>query len=496
MKKILGHVTAAGGSQMTACLDSGVRCEAVGRIGDIVKVQCAEHDVVGIVSAVRVEPGPPPRDVVVVELFGELVTTDGSGVQFSRGVSRYPVSGAPVFVASEADRAVMFAPASGTNLRIGALYQDPSRPAFLLMDPLLTRHFAVLGSTGSGKSCAATLILSAIAAEHPNVHIVVLDPHDEYATAFGDLAEVIDVNNLQMPFWFFDLEEAVRILVRGGTAQEQEAQAIILKEAMTRARRHYAGGDPRRDLDHGGHPRAVSRSPIFSVSSTERWASFDKTDTSAPYLRLRTRIESMRDDRRFSFMFSEIVTRDTLAQFVGRMLRLPSNGKPLSIMDLSGLPSEIADVVVSLACRVIFDFVLWSRPGQVPPLLLVCEEAHRYIPADEKAGFAAAARAISRIAKEGRKYGISLGLISQRPAELSPTALSQCGTIFALRLGSELDQRFVATPLPDAAQGMLAALPTMRNQEAIISGEGVPLPIRVRFDDLPANGRPQTAARA
>jgi len=150
MKKILGHVTAAGGSQMTACLDSGVRCEAVGRIGDIVKVQCAEHDVVGIVSAVRVEPGPPPRDVVVVELFGELVTTDGSGVQFSRGVSRYPVSGAPVFVASEADRAVMFAPASGTNLRIGALYQDPSRPAFLLMDPLLTRHFAVLGSTGSG----------------------------------------------------------------------------------------------------------------------------------------------------------------------------------------------------------------------------------------------------------------------------------------------------------------------------------------------------------
>jgi uncharacterized protein len=491
MKKILGHVTAAGGSQMTACLDSGVSCDAAGRIGDIVKVQCAEHDVVGIVSAVRVEPGPPPRDVVVVELFGELVTTDGSGVQFSRGVSRYPVSGAPVFVASEADRAVMFAPASGTNLRIGALYQDPSRPAFLLMDPLLTQHFAVLGSTGSGKSCAATLILSAIAAEHPNVHIVVLDPHDEYATAFGDLAEVIDVNNLQMPFWFFDLEEAVRILVRGGTAQEQEAQAIILKEAMTRARRHYAGDDP------AATSITVDTPVPFRVSDLLRFidgamGKLDKADTSAPYLRLRTRIESMRDDRRFSFMFSEIVTRDTLAQFVGRMLRLPSNGKPLSIMDLSGLPSEIADVVVSLACRVIFDFVLWSRPGQVPPLLLVCEEAHRYIPADEKAGFAAAARAISRIAKEGRKYGISLGLISQRPAELSPTALSQCGTIFALRLGSELDQCFVATALPDTAQGMLAALPTLRNQEAIISGEGVPLPIRVRFNDLPANGRPRS----
>src|ERR1051325_9614849 len=178
MKKILGHVTAAGGSQMTACLDSGVRCEAVGRIGDIVKVRSAEHDVVGIVSGVRVEPGPPPRDVVVVELFGELVTTDGSGVQFSRGVSRYPVSGAPVFVASEADRAGMVAPASGTNLRIGALYQDPSRPAFLLLRPLLTQHFAVLGSTGSGKSCAATLNLSAIAAEPSKAHHRVLGPHD------------------------------------------------------------------------------------------------------------------------------------------------------------------------------------------------------------------------------------------------------------------------------------------------------------------------------
>jgi DNA helicase HerA-like ATPase len=491
MKQILGHVTAAGGSQMTACLESGVSREAVGRVGDMVKVQCAEHDVVGIVSAARVEPGSPPRDIVVVELFGELVPIHDSGAQFSRGVSRYPVSGAPVFGASDVDLTAIFAPPSGTNLRIGALYQDPARPAFLLMDPLLTRHFAVLGSTGSGKSCTATLILSAIAAGHPNAHIVLLDPHNEYAAAFGDLAEVIDVDNLQMPFWFFDFEEAVRILVRGGSAQEQEAQAIILKDAITRARRHYAGDDP-------ATTSITVDTPVpFRVADLLRFidgamGKLDKADTSAPYLRLRTRLESLRDDRRFSFMFSEILTRDTLAQFVGRMLRLPANGKPLSILDLSGLPSEIADVVVSLACRVLFDFVLWSGPGQVPPLLLVCEEAHRYVPADEETGFAAAARAITRIAKEGRKYGISLGLISQRPTELSPTALSQCGTIFALRMGSELDQRFVATALPDAAQGMLAALPMLRNQEGIISGEGVSMPMRVRFDDLPADCRPRS----
>jgi DNA helicase HerA-like ATPase len=474
MEQVLGYVTAASGSRVTACLDAGMARDGFGRIGDMVKLRCAEQEAVGAISAVQVEPGSPPRDVFVVELFGELAPSPGGPSQFTRGVSRYPVSGAPVLAASDADLAAIYAPASGTNIRIGTLYQDMTRPAYLLMDQLLTRHFAVLGSTGSGKSCTATLVLSAIIEEHPGAHIVLLDPH-----------------NLQMPFWFFDFEEAVRILVRGGTAQEQEAQAIILKEAITRARRHYAGDTPT------AASITVDTPVPFRVTDLLRFidgamGKLDKADTSVPYLRLRTRLESLRDDRRFSFMFSEFVTRDTLAQFVGRMLRFPSEGKPVSVLDLSGLPSEIADVVVSLACRVIFDFVLWSEAGQVPPLLLVCEEAHRYVPADERIGFAAAARAITRIAKEGRKYGISLGLISQRPSELSATALSQCGTIFALRMGNELDQRFVATALPDAAQGMLAALPTLRNQEAIISGEGVALPMRVRFQDLAPGCRPRS----
>jgi len=302
-----------------------------------------------------------------------------------------------------------------------------------------------------------------------------LDPHNEYATAFGELAEVIKSILCRCPSGF---------RFRGGgqdsgprrTAQEQEAQAIILKDAITRARRHYAG-------DGAAAASITVDTPVpFRITDLLRFidgamGKLDKADTSVPYLRLRTRLESLRDDRRFSFMFSEFVTRDTLAQFVGACCA--SRRTQARQRDgFVGLPSEIADVVVSLACRVMFDFVLWSEVGQVPPLLLVCEEAHRYVPADERIGFAAAARAITRIAKEGRKYGISLGLISQRPSELSATALSQCGTIFALRMGSELDQRFVATALPDAAQGMLAALPTLRNQEAIISGEGVSLPMR------------------
>ena len=219
----------------------------------------------------------------------------------------------------------------------------------------------------------------------------------------------------------------------------------------------------------------------------------DKPDTSMPYLRLKTRLESLRDDRRFAFMFSDRLARqDALSQIVGRLLRIPVSGKPLTIMDLSGVPSEIAGVIVSLSCRLIFYFALWSDRERMPPVLLVCEEAHRYIPADERVGFAAAARMITRIDREGRKYGVSLALVSQRPSELSAQALSQCGTIFALRLANELDQRFMETVMPDAARGNLALLSSLGTQEAIVCGAGVPLPMRIRFDDLPCGHRPRS----
>jgi len=219
----------------------------------------------------------------------------------------------------------------------------------------------------------------------------------------------------------------------------------------------------------------------------------DNPDSSAPYLRLRTRLESLRYDRRFGFMFSDwLVTRDTLAQILGRLLRIPVDDKPLTIIDLSGIPREIADIVVSMLCRLTFDLALWSEREQMPPVLLVCEEAHRYVPASPGVGFAAASRAITRLAREGRKYGISLALITQLPSELSSQALSQCGTVFALRLGHYLDQRFMETALPDAARGMIAALPSMRTQEAIAFGEGVSLPMHIRFDDLPPDRRPRS----
>jgi DNA helicase HerA-like ATPase len=492
MGEILGRVMTVAGSQITVNPEADLDDEGLARIGAMIKVCNTDREVVATISAVRCESNSPSRRILFADLLGEIVPSDEGPSRFRRGVTRHPISGTAVVAATDADLTTIFAPASRSNVRIGTLHHDAGQPAFVLVNELLRKHFAVLGTTGSGKSCAVSLLLSAICSDYPMAHVLLIDPHNEYGRAFGKIAEVINIDNLQLPFWLFDLEEAVGILVRGGTAQEQEAQALILKDAITRARRHYAGES------HAATTLSVDTPTPFRVSDLIRFINeamgrLDKPDTSMPYLRLRTRLESLRDDRRFSFMFSDwLVGQDALSQIVGRLLRIPVSGKPLTIMDLSGVPSEIADVVVSLSCRLIFDFAVWSDRGRMPPVLLVCEEAHRYVPADERVGFAAAARAITRIAREGRKYGVSLALISQRPSELSAQALSQCGTIFALRLANELDQRFMETVMPDAARGNLATLSSLGTQEAIVCGEGVQLPMRIRFDDLPRTRRPRS----
>jgi hypothetical protein len=479
MDNIIGRVVAVAGSQMTATLEVDALTEEPVRIGAMVKVRSAHLDVIGTIGTINAEGGgSPPRSLIVVDLLGEIVPAAEGRPQFNRGVSHYPVAGTPVRAATEADLTVVYTRPSVSNVNIGTLYHDPRRSAFVAVDELLAKNFAVLGATGSGKSCAVTLLLLAILAEHKYAHIVLLDPHNEYGKAFGGLAEIV--------------EEAVGVLVRGGTLQEQEAQAIILKDAITSARRRFAAKDLTSAWITVDTPVPFKASDLLRLID-EAMGKLDNPDSSAPYLRLRTRLESLRYDRRFAFMFSDwLVTRDTLAQIVGRLLRIPVDDKPLTIIDLSGIPREIADIVVSMLCRLTFDLALWAERERMPPVLLVCEEAHRYAPASTGVGFAAASRAINRLAREGRKYGISLALITQLPSELSPQALSQCGTIFALRLGHHLDQRFMETALPDAARGMIASLPSMRTQEAIAFGEGVSLPMHIRFDDLPPDRRPRS----
>ena len=231
----------------------------------------------------------------------------------------------------------------------------------------------------------------------------------------------------------------------------------------------------------------------FSRHLENAIGSLDSRASLAAYLNLKARIGSIQADRRYAFLFDlGIGVTDNFVSLLGRMFRVPTHDKPLAILDLSSLPSEVLNVVVAVVCRLAFDFAVVA--GQQTPLLLVCEEAHRYAPQDAAREFEPAKRAISRIAKEGRKYGISLGIISQRPSELASTILSQCNTVFAFRMTNERDQTIINATLTEASPALFSALSFLGNSEAIAVGEGVPVPMRLRFTDLPDNERPRSSS--
>jgi uncharacterized protein len=488
LDQMVGRVVTVSETHMSVAFDINRIGLGFVRVGSLIKVFNSDRAIIACVNEVTSDSSRDGQ-VLTAALLGELTSPDGVELRFGRGVSYHPVPGDSAFTANDADLAAVYGEPSQSHVRVGTLYHDSARPAYVLTNELLTKHFAILGTTGSGKSCALTVVLSAVLNAHPNAHVVLFDPHNEYSEAFGEMADVITVDNLQLPLWLLNFEEAAKVLIRSGSETDQSSQALILGDAIAWARKNYG----RTSTD--ATTITVDTPVPFRIHEllrhiNEEMGRLAKPDTSIPYLRLRTRIESLRADRRFSFFFSS--EDDILDDVVSRLLRIPVNDKPLTIVDLSGVPSEIADVIVSTMTRIIFDFSVWCERGEMPPVLLACEEAHRYVPADERRGFAQTVRTITQIAKEGRKYGISLALITQRPSELSLQALAQCGTVFALRLGSEVDQHFISKSLPDVARELLSALPSLPTQEAIVSGEGVKIPMRVRLDDLPEGRRPRS----
>jgi len=207
---------------------------------------------------------------------------------------------------------------------------------------------------------------------------------------------------------------------------------------------------------------------------------------------VKARITQLQNDSRYAFVFGHHLNlRDDMSEILSHLFRIPVDGKPITILDISAVPSEVLNVVVSLVCRLTFDFAMWSEDAI--PITIVCEEAHRYAPRDKELGFEPAKRALSRIAKEGRKYGVSLCVVTQRPSDLAPSLLSECNTMFALRMTNHDDQDILRDALSEASHGLMNFLPALRNGEAIAVGEGVSMPMRICFSPLPDDSRPKSS---
>jgi DNA helicase HerA-like ATPase len=316
---------------------------------------------------------------------------------------------------------------------------------------------------------------------------VMIDPHGEYSAAFKTNGALYDVSNLQMPYWLMNFEEHCEVfLTTEGSARQVDADILAKCLLLAKGKNRLAAEVGKLTVDA---PIPYLLSDLTQILQLEM-GKMDKATDTAPYLRIRSKIDEIKADPRYAFMFSGMLVADTMQQFLARIFRLPGDGKPISIIDVSGVPSEITSVVVAVLSRMVFDFAIWSRGEPKRPVLLVCEEAHRYVPNERNADGSSVGRILSRIAKEGRKYGVSLGLITQRPSDLAEGVLSQCGTILSMRLNNERDQAFVRAAMPEGARGFLDSIPALRNRECIAVGEGVATPIRLLFDSLEDGKRP------
>ena len=483
-------------------------------LGTVLKIVTSDSIVVTMVSSLKIgdQDGEGMSDGCIANLniLGEITTSLVTReTKFNRGVRNFPVLSEPVYTMSPAELNVIFSTRDEVAIHVGQLQQDKNIKAEVRTDELLSKHFAIIGSTGSGKSCTVALVLRRILETNPNGHVVLFDPHNEYSHSFGDMAEVIRNDTLDLPIWLFNFDETVELLtseIEDQRREEKEVLAEVLLKAKVMFERssnksdvstHSSIEDIEAELVRSGAHITLDSPMPYRIRDVIRLLQYymgklENNSNLAPYKRLIRRIETYMADPRYAFVFRNQTAPLPISELVGRVFRVPVAGKPIGILDMSGIPSETINVVVSVVSRLAFEIAMWS--DRKIPILLVCEEAHRYIPRDPNLGFNSTRQSISRIAKEGRKYGVSLAIISQRPSELEPSTLSQCSTIFSMRLSNEIDQNFVRAAVPDGASELLSFLPSLGVAESMVFGEAVNMPMRVMLSMLEPEYRPHSSS--
>ena len=511
----------------------------IGQVGSFVRVPQGYQDLFGVVSEVGANAVPesmgPVNDTgrwMKIELVGEVI-----GGVFERGVSQYPNIGDSVHLAVEEHLRKLYDIRGQGHIVIGTLASAESITAKVALNELVTRHSAVLGSTGSGKSTTIASLLRAITTAspgsemYPNARVLLLDIHGEYAVPLSDVAQVFSVEpqygeeRLFIPYWALDSGDLLDFLTGGleGNSETAFTDKIFQLKLAAHEAQNFPGVDsgsitvdtplpfslkklwydlidfeittfegPNRDqptLEHKGDPETLTP-PTYkphAMGNVGPYLNQRAIGIQRPLNLLRSRLL----DRRYNFLLCPgpwepdldgLSEKDLDALLAGWL----GGEKPITILDLSGVPSSVLERLVGSILKIVYEALFWSREktegGIQRPLLVVMEEAHRYL-SDRLEG--TASEVVQRIVKEGRKYGVGAMVVSQRPSEVNETVLSQCGTFFALRLSNPSDRNRVQGTLPDGLVGLLDVLPILRTGEAIVTGEAAKLPMRCRVT-LPA----------
>lgn len=491
--RLMGRVVGCSGSKATVSAIAGKDGNGLAElwsVGRLISISVGDNRVVALVCSMETATtawSESDENImhIDVELVGEIRTGVSGKPEFSAGITQYPYLGAVAHRMRSSDLAIIYDPGVSDTAVIGKLTQDTSLGALIHIPSLLSRHFAVVGTTGVGKTTAVTLLLNKALIADPSLRVLILDPHNEFAAAFPNKSVVIDTDTLDLPFWLFKLEEFTEVLFRGRPAIAEEID--VLRDLIPEAKRMFKGTTDTTLIRRGPEKSSLTADTPVPYRVADLLALIDERigklegRAEKPHLRsLKVRIQAAINDPRYEFMFSSNTIHDTILTTISHIFRIPGEGKPVTTFQLAGIPSEVVNSVASILCRMAFEIALWSAGGV--RILVVCEEAHRYVPADPKLGFFPTRQAISRIAKEGRKYGVSLGVITQRPGELDPTILSQCSTVFAMRLSNDRDQDIIRSAIPDSSASTMSFLSSIGNGEAIAFGEAVAVPMRMVFE--------------
>jgi DNA helicase HerA-like ATPase len=495
-RRIIGHLVSLNGMHgLIACDLSGMEASDYWSVGNLISVVHDGSRLVGQVTDIATPDSRWSADgantaLVRIELTGEIVDEAPGKPVFYRGIRSFPTLGCIAHRIRAADLRAIFAVHNAHVVEVGSLTQNATIPATVSVEELTRRHFAIVGSTGVGKTTSVSMLVKQCVRELPKLRMMIVDPHNEYSAHFRSQAYVLDADSLELPYWMFRFEEMLDVVYVGRKANPDEADALY--EVIRSAKQRFASGGRVTDSSiRRNQPQEYSwvsaDTPVpyrisDALSLLDEWSGkLDPRYARADLRSLKNRLDALSHDPRYRFMFGKVMVEDNMAKVIGTLFRMPMERQPVTIVQVGGLPNEVVNAVVSVLARMAFE-VASACHGEVQVALL-CEESHRYIPSNPNMGFEPTRRAIGRIAKEGRKYGASLCIVTQRPSELDSTVLSQCSTMFAMRLSSEKDKDIMAAAAGASSQGALNFLSSLADREAIAFGEAIPTPMRMKFAD-------------
>lgn len=509
---LIGHVVEVTPAYFRARMftDEDGFCESVkigeetffpGRVGSYQLVKQSGHEVLVMLESIWEDVDANGETVHMAQLspMGEFFGEES----FDRGVRNYPSTGAEVHVASDRRLATVFGGYSTGGFKVGTLSMSPGTNVYFDAGAFYGRHAAILGQTGSGKSWSVTSFLQSTLKAMPNAHIVLMDLHGEYSHKHDESTIIspfpmskvrcIPAKDLELPYWMLTFEEQVELFIDDEDSNAS-VQSAYMRATMLDLKRE---ANTKAELGH-----ITVDSPVYydieemiarMKAANERTSDFGKTKEAlyGRFDHMLIRMNSMMNDTRYDFLLKpkKRVGTDTLPDLMRDFVGLGQRKAAITVLDLSAVPFDVVPMVTALVGRMAFEFNYWNPRCTEFPIYLICEEAHQYIPREDTKKFRRSRRAIEYIAKNGRKYGVGLCVVTQRPHDLSETVLSQCSTFVCLRIANPDDQDYVRAMVPDAARGTFAALTSLSRGEAIAMGEAVPMPVRfqVTMPEPPPN---------